>query len=317
MNNQEIIKKADMVLADLTTNGGYMSPEQGNAFIRKLQIQPTILAQSRTVQMASPVRKINKIGFGSRILRPGVSATALTSGNRSKPTTEQITLTTKEVIAEVRLPYDVIEDNIEGGDINARGPDSQLFPVQGNFKDTIVTLIAERVAIDLEELALLGDTASGDSYLALTDGFLKRSASNVVDATGLGVGKSLFKAGLQTLPDQYKRNLSTMKHFLSLNNEIEYRDTLADRETSLGDAQVTGRNPVFGFGVPVEGAALMPSAQGLLTNPLNLIWGIQRQISIEVDKIITDRVFVIVVTCRVDFQVEESMAAVKYTNIGS
>ncbi len=53
--------------------------------------------------------------------------------------------------------------------------------VQGDFKDTIMALMAERVAIDLEELAILGDTGSGDAYLALLDGFLVAATSNIVD----------------------------------------------------------------------------------------------------------------------------------------
>ena len=44
----------------------------------------------------------------------------------------------------------------------------------GGIVDTIMTLIAERVAIDLEELAIRGDTTDSDPYLALTDGYLKR-----------------------------------------------------------------------------------------------------------------------------------------------
>jgi len=47
-----------------------------------------------------------------------------------------------------------------------------------------------------------------------------------------------------------------------------------------------------------------------------MIWGIQRQMSVEVDKIITERVFVIVMTLRIDFKFEEEEAVVKYINIG-
>jgi hypothetical protein len=86
--------------------------------------------------------------------------------DRSKPTTSQITLTTSEVMAEVRIPYEVLEDNIE----------------RGGMADTVLALIAERAALDLEELLILGDTASGDAYLALMNGILKRVTTNVVDA---------------------------------------------------------------------------------------------------------------------------------------
>jgi hypothetical protein len=107
-----------------------------------------------------------------------------------------------------------------------------------------------------------------------------------------------------------------MRHFVSVDNEIAYRDSLANRETALGDAQIQGFSPVFGFGVPVEPASLMPAANGLTTNPLNCIFGIQRDIWIETDKDISSRVYIIVLTMRTDFKYEEEEAVVKYTNMG-
>jgi len=306
-----------MALADLAS-GGLLLPEQADAFIRKLLIQPTLLNQVRVVTMNSPQRNINKIGFGQRILKKATSATALAAGDRSKPTTSQVTLNTDEVIAEVRLPYDVIEDNIERGNINTAGANSDPKPILGGLKDTIISMIAERAALDLEELAILGDSTDLDPYIALKEGYLKLSTDHVVDAAAATIDKSLFKAGLQAMPDQYMRNLAQLRHFVSVNNEIEYRDTIASRETNAGDQQFVaqGQNPVFGFGVPLNSVSLMPGDQGLLTHPMNLIMGIQRQISIEVDKNISERVFIIVLTARVDFQIEETDAVVKYTNIG-
>src|ERR1700745_3185278 len=122
-SNESLLQKADLAIADLNANGGVLEPEQGASFIRKLIKTPTLIRVCRVVEMSSPQRKINKIGFGQRILRKATSATALTQnaanglstglGGRAKRTADQITLTTKEQIAEVRLPYDVLEDNIE------------------------------------------------------------------------------------------------------------------------------------------------------------------------------------------------------------
>src|SRR5690348_12152834 len=139
--NQFLLHKADLVLADLSSNGGLLPPEQSRSFIRKLIKTPTILKQARIVEMLAPQRKINKIGFGSRILRKATSGTALTSQQRSKPTTSQITLTTQEVIAEVRLPYDVVEDNIERA--SAAGNEPPNTAQIGGLKDTLISMIAE------------------------------------------------------------------------------------------------------------------------------------------------------------------------------
>lgn len=327
-SNNEIIRKADFALADLAS-GGLLNDEQSNTFLRKLLAQPTILRSSRTVTMNAPQRQINKIGFGKRILRAAASGVALDTAAvdgafnplteataRAKPTTSQVLLSTKEVIAEVRLPYDVIEDNIERGNINAAGANQNNQPIQGGLKDTIVDMIAERAALDLEELALNGDESvvATDPYLGMVDGFLVQTTSNVVNVAG-AISRTAFKNGLKTMPDQYLRNRAAMRHYVSHDNEIEYRDTLAQRETAGGDGLIQGYAPVYAFGVPVEPVSLMPAANGLFTFPQNLIFGIQRQISIEVDKIITERVFVIVLTARVDFKIEEEEAVVKYTGI--
>lgn len=315
-SNQSLLAKADLALSDLTNDGGALQPEQANTFIRKLIVQPTLIRAARVVTMGASQRKINKIGFGSRILRPGLEATALSSGDRVKPTTEQVLLNTDEVIAEVRIPYGVMEDNVEtagaaGNEASNTGP--------GGLRNTIITLIAERAALDLEELALLGDLSSGDAYLKLTDGWIKEAETNgnVVDTAGATLSKTVFKNGVKTMPDQYLRNRAALKHYVSVDQETEYRDTIADRGTPLGDAILQGTNPVFAFGSSIEAVALMPEGKGLFTNPLNLIMGIQRDISLEYDKDITARVYIIVLTARVAFQVEESEAIVVYNNIAT
>ena len=103
-SNESLLRKADIAIADLQANGGELNPEQGASFIRKLIKQPTLIRQCRVVEMNASSRKINKIGFGTRILRKATSRVALTETQRSKPSTEQIELNTKEQVAEVRLP---------------------------------------------------------------------------------------------------------------------------------------------------------------------------------------------------------------------
>lgn len=311
-SNQDLIRKADIALSDLTTGGGLLNPEQTDRFIRVLIETPTILQSCRVVTMNAPSRKINKIGFGSRILRAGVSGTALSSGDRAKPDLSKVELNTKEVIATVYLPYDVIEDNIEGGQI-----DVPLQTGAGGIHDTLVQLIAERSALDLEELAISGDTASGDAYLALHDGFLKLATANVVNAGSTTLSKATLKAAVKAMPPKYLRNRASLTHFFSVNNETEYRDTYANRQTALGDAMLQGTSPVFAYGSPMMGVPLMPEANGLFTNPLNLIFGFQRKVTMEYDKDIEARLFKIVLTARVALAIEENNAIVKYTNIAS
>jgi len=311
--NENLIQRADLALSDLTSNGGILSPEQTETFIDLLLDQPTILKQCRQVRMSTPERKINKIQFASRILRAALqTGSALDAGgndryvraaDRAKPTTSQITLQTKEVIAEVRLPYEALEDNIEGQ----------------AFESHIMRLIAERAAVDLEELALGGDTSSGDAYLALHDGWMKRMTSHVVNNLAAGCNPTMFKNGLLALPQRYHRNLAMLKHFVTVANAIRYRDLVAARATGYGDSMLTGQGPIFAQGIAVEAAPMLAGVssgtQGLLTFPQNLLFGIQRDVRVETDKDIRSREYIIVLTARVAIQIEDEDASVKYTNI--
>jgi hypothetical protein len=316
MSNRELIRKADITVGDLAADGGLLNPEQANVFVRKLLQRPTLLKQIRVVMMKSPQMNINKVQFADPILKPSPGAcTALAPVDRSKPTTEQVQLNSTEYVAEVRIPYDVLEDNIEGGNIGLRR-DNDVIESGGGFKDTVMTLMAERVGLDLENLAINGDTASGNPLLATKDGFLKQANANIVDNLSAGVDKSLFARGLKTMPDQYLTQLAEMRHWTSFDQEITYRDSLGNRETTLGDAQIQGVAPVFGMGVPVDRVSLMPNQQGLFTHPVNLIFGIHRNIHLETDKLIAERCILLVVTVRVDFLIEEVEAVVKYDNIG-
>jgi HK97 family phage major capsid protein len=312
-SNQELINKADIALSDLASNGGMLLPEQADKFIRVLIEQPTILNMCRVVTMNSPQRKINKIGFGSRIMHAATSGTALADADRVKPDLSQISLNTKEVIAEIHLPYDVLEDNIEGGNISV-----PLQTPAGGLHDTITQLIAERAALDLEELILLGDTtlSATDAYLGLMDGFLKKCNAHMVDGGGTSVSKNQLKNALKAMPPKYLRDRGSLNFFSSVNNETELRDTYASRNTPFGDTTLQGFSPLMLYGSPVQPVPLMPENKILLTNPMNLIFGVQRKINIEYTKDIRARCFIIVLTCRVDCAVEESRAATQIFNLG-
>lgn len=304
--------KADLALADLASNGGLLTPEQNDTFVRKLIDEPTMLGMVRSVPMNNPEMKINKIGFGSRILRaaPQGQAPYLTDANtnsrwlpaaqRVAPVTSQIDMKTTEVIAELHLPYELLEDNIEGQ----------------SFTDTILALVAQRAALDLEELLILGDTSSSDPYLALQNGVLKRIVSNIVDAQGSTVSAGLFNNLKKALPTAYRRNYGTMRFVSSMDKESDYRVQVAGRGSALGDAMLTTANPVPVLGVPLAGAALMPNSNIVFTDPKNIVFGIQRNIRIEQERDIRGRQIIMVLTARIAIQIEEELASAKVINLG-
>jgi HK97 family phage major capsid protein len=295
---KSIVEKADLAVSNLVSTGGYLNPMQANTFLRMVIDQPTIINAIRVVPMSAPTMEINKIGFGTRILQAApASGNALAPAKRSKPTTDKVSLKTSEVIAEIHIPYDVLEDNIE----------------RGSLEDTIMAQISERSSLDLEELVILGDTGSGDAYLALMDGILMQTQSHVVDlraGSGL-VTKTVFKLGIKAMPNKYLRDRASMNFWVSPDTETEWLDSLANRPTPLGDSKIPTYGPQPAYGVPVVPAALMPNGQYVFTHPKNVILGVQRQIMIETDRDIRTRVLIVVLTLRLDIKYEEEDASVR------
>lgn len=305
LNNKTIIEKADVTLATLAS-GGLMNPEQAETFLRMVQSAPTILKDSRFVQMASDTRKIEKIGFGSRILRPGVEGTPLKDSDRSAPTTSTVTLNAKEVIAEVHITYDTLENNIEGN----------------NLQNTIMQMIAERAALDIEELIINGDKSSADTYLTLLDGLRKQATSHVIDHAAGAFSKDVFKKAYKAVPAKYLRNPKDWKFYSSHGLEVEWKDQVAARQTNLGDFSLQG-GLASAYGVPVDGIAMLQPytdetntvSDILLTHPKNIVVGMSRNIRIEVDKDIRARKFIIVLTAKVDAKFEEEDAVAKVIKV--
>jgi hypothetical protein len=321
MNNQTLIEKADIAISDFkgAGKGGYLDPAQSDKFIRMVQDTPTIMKDCRVVTVPGDAMKIEKIGFANRILRPGTENTPLTADQRAKPTTGMIQLNTKEVIAEVRLSYDTLEANIE----------------KENFNDTLMQMIVERAAVDVEELVISGDTANAtDAYLALIDGVIKRaSAGNVLDWQAGIINDSLWADTYLKVPEKYIRIPEAWRFYTDRVTELKWRQLIAKRNTAVGDRYLLDNTNTSALGIPIQRVALMPHnlsydadgegagapvtglGQSILIHPQNIVTGISRKVQIETDKDITARQYIIVLTMKLDVQLEEVEASALVKNI--
>lgn len=305
MDEKEIIQQSDLVIADITSGNGILDPDRADRFIRRVVDQPTMIGEVRVVTMNAPQLILPKIGIGTRAFRAAVENTALTSNQRIKPSFGSVTLTTKEMMAEIRISYQQLEDNIE----------------KGQLKNTILDLMAEQAALDWEDLLVNGDSAfvdGGDAdnqaYMRLHDGILKRITSHTVDASTTHITPATFSAALKAMPNKYQRNKSQMRFYVTPSIEQDMRLAISTRQTALGDGNLTGAAPLVIQGVPVKPVAIMPSAKGFFLDPQNVILGIQRNIQIESERLIGERQIRFVVTCRIAIGIEEEDATVEITN---
>ena len=307
MSNRTILEKADLALADLTAGGGILKPAQAQKFMRLLVKESVLMKLATVVPMASPKQQISKIKFGSRILRPGAEATALVAGDRVKPDLSQVELDAQLFKAEVRLSDETLEDSIE----------------RGELRQTIMEMMAEAIARDMEEVIVNGDTASADTFLAVLDGVIKQATSNVVDAAGAPVSKNLLRDMLKTLPSEHLRDKKAMRFLTSVDADLDYRNSLAERATAVGDKFLEGDTPVLYSGVPVQPVPLFPENLGagndqtvvLLCNPKNIHVGIWRNIRIESARDISEGTLKIVATLRFDVKYAEEPGTAKAINV--
>lgn len=307
--NRSILQKADLALSDLVGTGGLLQPAQAAKFMRIMIKASRVLGMATVVPMRSPKQWIEKIAFGSRILRPGVEAQALAAGDRAKPDTSRVEMSAELFKAEVRLDNEVLEDNIE----------------RAELRQTIMQMMSERIALDVEELVVNGDTASSDPLLAKMDGLLKQSVSHIYDAAGATISKATLRNMLRTMPSQYLRDKRTLRYLTSVNAEITYRDSLADRQTVGGDRYLEQDVPTMYNGVPVVDVPLFPETLGagsnqtniVLVDPKNINVGVWRNIRIETDKLVSEGVLIIVATMRLAVKYAHEDAVVKAINVAA
>lgn len=305
--NRTLLEKADLAIADLTTGGGILKPAQAQRFMRLLIKQATLMPLCTVVPMAAPKQQISKIRLGQRVLRPGQEATALTQAQRTSPDLSAVELDAKLFKGEVRLSDETLDDNIEKGDL----------------RQTILQLMAEAIARDMEELIINGDTTSADPFLATLDGILKQAQSHVVDAAGAPLTQDVLLDLLTTIPSEQLRDKKAMRLFTAVDAELRYRNRLANRNTVAGDRFLEEDTPVVYSGVPVAPIPLFPENMGpaqtdtnvLLTNPKNIHVGIWRQIRIESAREISEGVVKTVATLRFDVKYADELGVAKAVRV--
>jgi hypothetical protein len=307
MSNRSILEKADLALSELVGGGGVLQPAQSRAFMQLLIKESVLMKLVTVVPMGAPKQQVSKIRFGSRILRPGQEATALGVDDRAKPDFSQVELDAKLFKAEVRLSDEVLEDSIERGDL----------------RQTIMTMMAEAISRDMEDIVINGDSASSDPFLRVMDGLLKQARSHIVDAAGVRLNKDVLTDLIRTIPSEYLRDRKVMRFFTSVDADIDYRSSLAERATAAGDRFLESDAPAVASGIPLQAIPLFPENLGsardrtaaLLCHPKNIHVGIWRQIRIETAREISEGVLKVVATLRFDVKFSDELGVAQAINV--
>ena len=303
MGIEQLLEKA-IDTTDLAA-GGLLNTEQATKFIDFVVDQSVMIKDARVVRMKSPVTQVDKIATTGRVSQP--KAEGVAPASLSEPAFAKVTLSAVGVITPFEATYEALEDNIEGE----------------SAEDTLIRVMAKQTATDLEELAIQGDTGSADPYLALLDGWRQLAEDgHAVDQEGAAVDKPLFSKMIKALPEKYKRDWADLRFYFAPVIAQDYRNTLSESNTIIGERFLLENAPLTVFGIPVVSVPMIPTNLGasnysyaFLTPRRNLIWGIHRDIRIDKDRDIMRGVNQYAITTRVACEYEEDDAVAVAINI--
>lgn len=330
---EELLRKAVLSSSDgtagaIASSGGdfggtgeaALSIEQVTQFIELMAAQQVMLSEARTVTSSASKWNESIIDMGGRVMRPGIEAQRLLEGQRRKPSTGIVELSTVLGRAEIPVSDETIEDNVAGGNIVA----------------SIQRILADQAGFDVEDLFVNGDVGgAGDEWLDLLDGWLFQAINGRSGAggsantfSGASYGKdyqAIFKKCLQTMPKRYLRNLKVDGRFyVPVTLEQGWRDILASRGTPLGDLSLTTSNDLTYQGVKIVAApsfdagivaATPDTCTILLSRDKNLYAGYHRGMKFETFRDPREGATSFILTCRTDAKVAVPNATVAATSV--
>lgn len=195
-------------------------------------------------------------------------------------------LSSEECILAIPITFRAIKRNLEGKSV----------------LDTIDNLAMKRFALDNEDLAINGDTESGDPFLSQNDGWVKigKSVGQSLNTNGLTTYQAILDALIMKLPEAYRdsdQNIIIMNDAdaQGLINELGAR---VDGVSWL----VQGKVPPW-KGRPILSMAKWPVGVYAFTPSTNLAYGIEQRIEKGVDRYERARKLDIVYTCYQDMGV--------------
>jgi hypothetical protein len=140
-----------------------------------------------------------------------------------------------------------------------------------------------------------------------------------VNGSSAKLSKTILRDMLRMMPDEFAVS-PNMQYFTNRQAVIDYRDSLADRATGLGDVMLQTSGKTVYSDMPVSSVPEFPvdgssNTQAILCDPAGIYVGILRQVRLKVDEDISAGVVIIVATVRFDVKLAEETAVVRGYNI--
>lgn len=270
--------------------GGKMRPAQVNRFLDYMWDATVLGSQVRTERISGESAELTRIAVGERLLR--LATEAVDDGLNVGAAFGKISVTTSKFRLDWEFSTESLEDGLEGEAL----------------EDTIARMLAQQVANDLEDYAINSDPAkTDDPGISGFHGWasLGRRLGHVVDAGGSTLNRGVFSDMIKAMPRRAKSNRAGLKFFASSNALQDFLDSEYELRLSHGDLATSPTDQVSGplgytapriHGQSIQevplfrddfagtysgaGASEKKHSDVWLTNPKNLIWAVQRDVTV-------------------------------------
>ena len=306
--NTEAMEKAIDTTNDL--NGGVLPADLFDEFFEEVQNQTAVLDRVRTVDLPRQKMDIPKIGVGERLMQ--AQSERSSNAEDDSVSTDTVSLDTVKTAIYWSLPREAVEDTVD------------------DVPDVVLGQMEQQFAVDAEDLGANGDESS-TGFEAINDGWFTIASArgspvyyhdDAGDGTGNNqpVNTAMFDGALRTLDSKYLR---TEPVFMVNTKHIQqYFGELESRNDGIGVAVLQGDTDVNPFGYDIVGSPVFPENEALLTTPENLIWGLHRDVEVDVltdsDEIHEQDLFAkYAIRARHDYEIEDEDAVVRIEGIES
>ena len=315
---KNLLKKSQEI--DNTTLPASVLPRQAADRFIDLVVDTSVLLKAvRVVKVDFPKGQINRLNL-AEISSEGASA--VSSASTYVPAESVINYDMVKYRSAFDLTRDFEMDNIE----------------KFGARDTILNMFSKRVRTDNEIAFIQSDdtlpTGDGQSRFnnlcGVNNGIRKIladnvPAANILDANGTSVSKDLFYAAKGLIPIDYQVSEPDYRWIMNTAAHDKWVYDFQDRQTLGGDGAIGGNAP-GPWGISILRVPQMPNNLSYsgsasdrtdiwLTPPKNLIWFVQRKMSIESERRPRTDKDEVTMYWRVDFQVENPEMVVLIKNV--
>ncbi len=242
--------KASELISTPSLDTGILDPQRENAFRRMVRNNSGFLSTIRQMAKNQATNSFDKILLGEPITEPAEELESST--RRAKPVFQKVYFTGRKLRTQYGISWESLRENLEGR----------------RFGSTLASIIAEKVADDIELLAIQGNTDipitqtdPTSTLLRANDGFDKITddQSRKLDAGGSTIVTKLFVEAYKKMPARFKKNPARLRWFCHPNVKLDYLKVLQGRSTNLGDLYTLQNRPMTVLGIPLVSVPYIPA----------------------------------------------------------